>query len=503
MALLELSGISKQYGATQAVRDASIACEGSTVHALLGENGAGKSTLVKILSGIVKADSGTIRVDGNPVTLKNAASAANAGIATAYQELSLIPDLTVAENLCYGREPRNRYGLIDRGRMRGIARDLMVGLGMQDIDPDAAVGELDLSIQQKLEIARTIAQRPRICLMDEPTSSLTASDVEWFFAQVEALKRGGGVVIFISHRLDEVRAIADTVSVLRNGSTVGTFPIADVSNADMIQMMIGRVMETAYPAKSATAADGRDEPPLLEVRDLRREPELRSVSLTVRRGEIVGVAGLQGHGQEVLFNSIFGAVESSGGQLVVKGVECSIHSPANAMAIGIGLIPESRKTEGLFLNLSGASNISVASLGRLSRFSWVRRRAETSLVARLLSKLKVDTRAFWEPVDAFSGGNQQKFVIGKWLAAEVPVLLMFDPTRGVDVGTKYEIYLLMRDFVANGGGILLYSSDLDELVHVSDRTMVLYRGEVVSELSGDSLTAGNILPAMLRAEASA
>jgi ribose transport system ATP-binding protein len=497
MSTLELSGIVKRYGATVALNGASLCCASGQVHALLGENGAGKSTMVKILGGIVQADAGSIRIAGAPVALTSARAAQRAGIAIAFQELSLIRDLTVAQNLLLGREPLSRLRLVARRRLNRAAARLLDELEIAGVDPDEMVRELPLPVQQKIEIARALAQDPQICLLDEPTSALAASDVDWLFGQVRRLRERGKTVIYITHRLPEVRALCDCLTILRNGSVEGTFPTSAISDAEVIRLMIGRALASSFPPKRHV--EGRAEAPVLEVRHLRRAPDLQDVSLAVAPRDIVGVAALQGHGQETLFLSIFGARDLDAGAILVDGRPARINSPVDAVHAGlrISLVPGDRKTEGLFLALSGTQNLTISSLRRFSRLGWMNVRKEQAWVQQVLEQLRVQPSALHAPVEALSGGNQQKIVIGKWLLPDPRVLLMFDPTRGVDVGTKHDIYVLMRDYAAAGKGILFYSTDIPELVNVCDRVIVLYRGKVACELAGADLTAERVLAAML------
>ena len=385
-------------------------------------------------------------------------------------------------------------------RSHGTLEDYLVAnnvLGLEGIDLGAEVGGLDLAVKQKIEIARALFRQPRILLLDEPTSSLSGSDVDWLGEIIAREKARGVTVIFISHRLKEVRDFCDSLTVLRNGQHIVTGKVADFVDEEVIRMIVGRSIGQAFPAKPArTHGVG---PEVLRVDRLATDGKLADASFALHRGEILGVAGLQGMGQLDLFVACFGAAEITRGQIAVDGKPVTIATPADAVRadIGISLVPEDRKTEALFLKLSGTENASIPVIDRFARFGFIDVARERAAVSGVFRRLDVPERALWTRAGAFSGGNQQKIAVAKWLLAESRILLLYDPTRGIDVGTKHELYQLMREYVAAGGSILLYSTEIPELVHLADRVLVLYQGRVVREIEGESLSEDRIMRAAL------
>jgi ribose transport system ATP-binding protein len=497
---IEADHVRKAFGATVAVDDVSLQVPQASVHALLGENGAGKSTIVKLLSGLMSPDSGSFRVFGEPAALKSPRAAHALGIQTAFQEMTLVRDLTVLENVLLPYAPVNAMGLVKRGDAeRAVARHF-AALGLDDIDLQDEAGELDLAVKQKIEIARALFRQPRILLLDEPTSSLSGRDVDWLGEVIAREKARGVTIIFISHRLKEVRSFCDTLTVLRNGKHIATGKVAEFEDEEVIRMIVGRSIGQAFPEKPVRTHQSG--PEVLRVENLATAGKLADASFTLHRGEILGVAGLQGMGQLDLFVGCFGATEITGGRILVDGKPVAIASPADAVRadIGISLVPEDRKTEALFLKLSGAENTSIPIIDRLTRFGFIDVKREREAVAGVFRRVEVAERALWTRVGAFSGGNQQKIAIAKWLLAQSRVLLLYDPTRGIDVGTKHELYHLMRQYVEAGGAILLYSTEIPELVHLADRVMVLYQGRVAREVSGADLNEDTIVRAALGAD---
>lgn len=493
---IEFDAVGKVFGATVALDGVSFVIRRGSVHALLGENGAGKSTLVKLLSGLLRPSEGGFRLLGNDVTLASPRAAQALGVQTAFQEMTLIRDLTVLENMLLPRAPVGLTGAIRRTATREAVNRHIAGLGFA-VDLDADVGSLDLSVRQKIEIARAIYRKPRILLLDEPTSTLAGRDVEWLAGVIARLKAAGTTIVFITHRLREVRAFCDTLTILRNGRHILTAPVADVSDADVIGKIIGRSIEQTFPPKPGGAQNLGA--PVLGVRDLRAGPKLDGVSFDLRQGEILGVAGLQGMGQQDLFLACFGMAEIGRGHVLVDGRKVWMGSPADALRpnMAIGFVPEDRKTDGLFLKLPGGQNASLPVVSRFTRYGLIDGDAETRAVEAAFSVVDVDRRALWTRVAAFSGGNQQKIAIARWLVAESRILLLFDPTRGIDVGAKHELYVMMRRFVAAGGSILFHSTEIPELVHQCDRVLVLYDGRIAAELAGDAITEPAImLPAL-------
>ncbi|RWN31998.1 MAG: sugar ABC transporter ATP-binding protein [Mesorhizobium sp.] len=490
---IEIDGISKAFGPTVALDGVTFAIAPGSVHALLGENGAGKSTLVKLLSGLVRPSQGHVRVFGKEIAYGAPRAAHALGMQTAFQEMTLVRDLSVLDNMMLPYAPVGVSGLIRRGAARKAVRRHIEDLGFS-VDLDAEVGELELSVRQKIEIARAVYRKPRILLLDEPTSTLAGRDVDWLGAIIARLKTAGTTIVFITHRMREVRAFCDTLTILRNGRHIVTAPVADVSDGDVIEKIIGRSIEQTFPPKPDSAqAFG---PPVLGVRDLKVGRKLDGAGFDLRKGEILGVAGLQGMGQQDLFLACFGMAEIERGHILVDGRKVWLGSPADALRpnMAIGLVPEDRKSEGLFLKLSGSQNATLPVISRFTRLGLVDAQAETRSVEAAFATVEVDRRALWTRAGAFSGGNQQKIAIAKWLVAQSRILLLFDPTRGIDVGTKHELYVMMRNYVASGGSILLHSTEIPELVHQCDRVLVLYDGRIAAELEGDAITE----PAIMR-----
>lgn len=481
---LEVRKLRKTFGPTVALGSVDLSIAAGSVHALLGENGAGKSTIVKILSGMVTPDSGELLYFGAPLALHSVRSALAAGIATAFQELTLCPDLTVAQNFLIPNQPRGFAGLVSRQRTEEIVATFLAGIGVDGIAPGALVHELDLASRQKIEIARAAYRSPKFLLLDEPTAALSGPDVEWLGALIGQMKARGVTILFISHRMPEVRRFCDYATVLRNGEAALHCDPNATSDDEIVQAIIGRSLATAFPPKIAPPARGE---PILSATDLHTAGGLKGVSLDLHPGEILGVAALQGMGQQDLFESLFGAVPLTGGRIVLRGEEITLRSPRDAVdpRIGISLVPEERKTDGLFLEMAGKVNASLPVLGRYARAGLINSARETRDVRAMFDRLQVTNRAVYMPMRTFSGGNQQKVAIAKWLMTGSQVLLLLDPTRGVDVGTKHEIYMLMQEYAAAGGAVLFYSTEIEEIVHLSNRVLVIYAGRVVSELHED------------------
>lgn len=496
---VEVQALRKAYGPTIANRDVTFSVSPGQVHALLGENGAGKSTTMKILSGLVQPDSGLIRIQGQEVRLRSARDAHACGIYTAFQELTLVSDLTVLDNMLLPKAPWTVIGTLNRSRMRRQVRELFDKLDIQ-INVDALPGELSLAVRQKIEIARALLRNPSILLLDEPTSALSGSDVDWLGDIIFDAKARGITVLFISHRMPEVRAFCDTMTILRNGSAVHSSRVDEVSDAQVVELIIGRSVDNVFPPPRRARARA-DETPVLAVKGLSAGPKLRNVDLSLFKGEIVGIAGLQGMGQESLFSALFGAAHIDAGHIELDGAPLYLRSPADALdpSVAIGLVPEERKTQGLFLKLPARQNVTLPVLSRFRRGPLVDRDAEARAAGGAFQAAEVDARAQYLPVAAFSGGNQQKIVIAKWLVAQSRILLLFDPTRGIDVGTKAQLYGLFRAFADAGGTILLHSTEIPELVHLCDRVGVLYEGKLTRWLQGANQTENAIMEATLGA----
>lgn len=494
---ISLERVSKRFGATVAVDDVTFSIEKGSVHALLGENGAGKSTIVKMLSGLIEADTGKHLIFGKTQSLSNPRICHQHGIQTAFQEMTLVKDLTVLDNMLLPYAPVNLIGTVNRRAAAVSVRAHFERLGIEGIDIYDEVGILDLTMQQKIEIARAVYRNPKVLLLDEPTSTLTGRDVDWLGEVIARLSDDGVTIVFISHRIPEVRAFCDRLTVLRNGQHIVTGDVGEYSDSEVIEMIIGRSMAQTFPARP----DGPSQrgPEVLATENLSAGRKLTDASFKLHRGEILGVAGLQGMGQLDLFLACFGMADIHGGSVSIDGQPVVMTSPVDAIRsnIGLGMVPEDRKTEALFLKLSGKHNASLPVIDRFTHMGLIDTAAEDEAIERVFDRIDVDRRALWTPVSAFSGGNQQKIAISKWLVAESRILLLFDPTRGIDVGTKHELYLLMREFAEAGGAVLFFSTEIAELVHLADRVMVLYGGRVSADIPADELSEQVIVRATL------
>ena len=502
MTLLAVQGVSKRYGGVRALQDAHLAIAPGRVHAVLGENGAGKSTLIKIMAGVVAPDTGTMLLDGQPVSFASPAAANAAGIVCVFQELSLIPDLSVADNIAISNPPR-RFGLIDRAAQRRMAEEALARAGAEDIHPLALVKDLSLSRRQMVEIAKALARQPRVLILDEATSALTAADVTRIYAVLKRLRAEGLALVYISHRMHEIAELADECTVFCNGRSVASYAAGTKSDSEVVELMIGRRYDGVFPPRAAPTASSAA--PRLEVQHLSWNGRLHDISLQLRAGEVIGLGGLDGQGQRELLLALFGVLRGTTGQLHVDGRPVDITGPgvAKRPEIGMALIPEDRKTEGLMLPMSVRENLSFAALGRLSRWGVINRSAEREAVRRVAEMLSVRSDGTDVPAGSLSGGNQQKLVIGKWLMLEPRIILLNDPTRGIDVGTKQEIYALLRRLADAGAAILFYSTDYDELIGCCDRVLVMYDGAIKRELAGDEITERALISSALNIEATA
>ncbi|WP_277183915.1 sugar ABC transporter ATP-binding protein [Caballeronia sp. BR00000012568055] len=494
---IDLSDVTKRFGATVALDGASFRVKRGAVHALLGENGAGKSTTVKLLSGLIQPDTGSIRVMGHDVSMRGPKDAHRAGVQTAFQEMTLVRDLTVAQNLLMSYEPVGFLGRIRRKEAQHQASEWLEKLELSDVRPGAYIRDLSLPVRQKIEIAKAIVRGPQVLLLDEPTSALSGADVAWLSRRIDEMKAKGVTFVFISHRMQEVREFCDSLTVYRNGRDVGAFDTKDISDDEVIRLVIGRSIEAKYPPKVATVKE--DAVPAIEARNIRVDGVVTDFDLTLKPGEVHGIAALQGMGQRELFEALFGATYIDDGEIRIDGKPVTLTSTADSLKAGVStsFLPEDRKTEGLFLRLPGGENVSLPVIGRYSRFGLIDRKREQAAITQSLAQMEVNPRALYKPCLSFSGGNQQKIAMAKWLLTQSRVWLMFDPTRGIDVGTKHQIFVLMRAFAAAGGAVLFYSTDVPELVNVCDRVSVMYRGRNVGELSGDALTEETVMRKML------
>jgi len=486
--ILEIKGVTKRFPGVMALDNVSFACFPGEVHALVGENGAGKSTLLKILSGAYRPDQGTLALRGQDVSFRHPAESLKAGISIIYQEFNLLPDRTIAQNIFLGREPL-RGPFVDQAAMLSQTAELLDALGVA-LDPRTIVGGLRIAQQQVVEIAKALSLQADIVLMDEPTAALSLHEVDNLIALVRRLKARGITILYISHRLDEVFALADRVTVLKDGHWVSTRPIADVTRHELIRQMVGREMDTYFPPKAESIGD-----PVLSVSHVDVSDFLKDITFEVRRGEILGIAGLEGSGRTFLARALFGAERIGRGEIVLNGKPIHLHSVRDAIREGIGLISEDRKREGLAPGLSIRANVALPSLDLRQRLGWIAQGLEHQTVQDLARSLEV--RAAGEKVEAqyLSGGNQQKVVLAKWLATGARLLIFDEPTRGIDVGAKASIHQLMRDVAARGIGVLMISSELPEVIGMSDRILVMRAGMLVSELTGDNITEAGIMAA--------
>jgi ribose transport system ATP-binding protein len=474
--ILRLRGVGKRFPGVQALQDVSLEIERGEAHVLLGENGAGKSTLINLLAGIYIADEGEITFDGAPYRPRTPLDAYRAGIRVVHQELSMLSYLTVAENLLFESLPQ-RYGLVNYPEMNRRAAALLAQVGL-DISPTTPVERLGVAQTQLVEIAKALCYESKLLILDEPTATLTSKEIDRLFGILKQLKAKKVTVIYISHRLHEIYEVGDRVTVLRDGQVVATRPLAGLAIADIVRMMVGRSIKAEHVFRE----DVRIGNEILRVEGLRRSPSLPEVSFSVRRGEIVGVAGLVGSGRTETMRAVFGADPSVSGRIIVDGREVTIDSPEDAVEHGLCLLTEDRKNQGLMLGLSCIENITITDLAKVSHLGLLRQSAEQKAVSELVKELRIKTPSIFQAVRNFSGGNQQKVVIAKWLFRGAKVLICDEPTRGIDVGAKEEIYELLWNLAAAGRGILVVSSDLPELIGICHRIIVFAHGRVVGEM---------------------
>jgi ribose transport system ATP-binding protein len=480
--------IRKKFGATHALSGVSISVDAGEVLALLGENGAGKSTLINILGGIVRPDSGSILIEGRPVgDLQDVQAARRAGIAVIHQEIVLVPHLTVAENIFLGREPTTRLGFKDNRQIERMARDAIAALGV-DLDAARPVRELSTAQQQMVEIVKAVSQNARILVMDEPTSSLSLPEVEQLFAIVRRLKKNGVAIIYISHRLEEIFTLSDTVTVIRDGAHIATKPTADTDQQELVRMMVGRSLSAFYNRNYGGGTET-----LLEVDGLTLGGVFEDVSFTVRKGEVLGFAGLVGAGRSEIMMSLFGAAGFDRGTIRLGGREARFATTEEAIEHGLAMVPEDRKRSGLVLSNSVGFNLTLAATRTLGRGPFVNFRRRDALVESLIARFGIKTGSPRQMVSSLSGGNQQKVVVAKWLATEPKVLILDEPTRGVDVGAKREIYSIIDDLAKGGMGVILVSSELEELLNLCDAVCVVRKGRIVKTLPRQELSQEAIM----------
>jgi len=492
--LLELRDISKRFPGVLALNGVTLDVRAGEVHALLGENGAGKSTLIKIIAGVYRADAGEIRIDGRPVAVRNPHDAQVLGISTIFQEFTLAPDMTVADNIFLGREPLRirALSIVDRRELIRRTREVLASLDLQ-IDPEAAIKHLGVAQQQMVEIAKAMSLDARLIIMDEPTATLTSHEIDRLFEAIDRLKRRGVAIVYVSHRLDEVKAIGDRATILRDGAYIGTVPVASTTIDEMIRLMVGRELKDKFPK---VAIEPGDE--VLRVEGLTRKGILHGVSLRVRRGEILGIAGLVGSKRTETARAIFGADPIDSGRIFLHGLPVKVRTPADAIANRIALVPEDRKRHGIFASLSVWENVVISALRHFSRNGALDLRRARQRAQAYVSSLRVATPDLDKRVLELSGGNQQKVVIAKWLNTNAELFLFDEPTRGIDVGGKIEVYRLMGELLSRGAAIVMISSELPEILGLSDRILVMRDGRICGEFDRADATEENILNCALR-----
>ncbi|MPY98029.1 MAG: ATP-binding cassette domain-containing protein [Actinophytocola sp.] len=495
--LLEVRDVTKSFGAVAAVRGVSFGLFGGEAHALVGENGAGKSTIVKMLAGVHQPDTGAIVIDGTAVSLGGPAEAQAAGIAVIYQEPTLFPDLSVAENIFMGRQPRGRFGRIDHAAMKTATERLFDRLGVR-IDPDRPARGLSIADQQLVEIAKALSTDARILVMDEPTAALSGVEVERLFAVARTLCAQGAAVLFISHRFDEVFSLCQRVTVMRDGAWVSTDPVADLTVDTLVRYMVGRDVSALFPKEDVEPGDV-----VLEVDGLSRHGVFERVGFSVRHGEIVALAGLVGAGRSEVVRAVFGIDRYDEGEVRVNGERLSNGSPRAAMAAGLALVPEDRRQQGLVMELSIERNATLTRLGKLTRLGVLTGRGERSAAGDWADRLRVKYGRLSDAVSTLSGGNQQKVVLAKWLATAPTVLIVDEPTRGIDVGTKAEVHRLLSGLAAQGVAIVMVSSELPEVLGMADRVLVMHEGRITAELGRDAATEEAVMLAATGQEAAA
>ncbi|MFC5818883.1 sugar ABC transporter ATP-binding protein [Nonomuraea harbinensis] len=486
---LALANVSKSFGAVRALREVSLELFAGEAHALAGENGAGKSTLVKTLAGVHRPDSGQVLLNGEPVVFHNPADAQRAGVAVIYQEPTLFPDLSVAENIFMGRQPRTSLRRIDRRAMRARSAELFARLGVT-VDPEQPARGLSIADQQLVEIAKAISRDARVLIMDEPTAALSGNEVARLFSVVEALRGQGCAVLFISHRLDEIFSLCQRVTTLRDGAWIASEPVGGLTHDDLIRRMVGRELGALYPKQDTEAGEVA-----LRVERLTREGVFTDVSFEVRRGEIVALAGLVGAGRSEVARAVFGIDRWDAGAVHVDGRPLPAASPTAAMAAGLALVPEDRRQQGLVMELSIERNIGLTGLRSLRRGLTISRAAERDRARDWAVRLRLKFAGLGDGVGVLSGGNQQKVVLAKWLATGPSVLIVDEPTRGIDVGTKAEVHRLLSELAGQGIAVLMISSDLPEVLGMADRVLVMHEGRITAEIPRAEATEESVMSA--------
>ncbi|MBA0049692.1 sugar ABC transporter ATP-binding protein [Streptomyces sp. AJS327] len=486
--LLRTEGVRKAFPGVVALDGVDFDLRSGEVHVLLGENGAGKSTLIKVMSGAYRADEGRVLYEGAPVRIDSAQTAERLGIAAIHQEFNLVPRLSIAENIYLGRQPR-RFGMVDRRRMETDAAELLERVGVR-ASPRTPVGELGIAGRQMVEIAKALSQRARVLIMDEPTAVLTSQEVDRLFGIVRRLRSEGVGIVFITHHLEEIPAIGDRVTVLRDGRSVGQVP-ATTERDELVRLMVGRSIEQQYPRDTTAARPGAET--LLRVSGLSRKGQFSEVGFELRAGEVLGVAGLVGSGRTEVARAVFGVDPYDSGRVEVAGQPLPRHDVNAALAAGLGLVPEDRKGQGLLPDASVQDNLGLVAMRSATRAGFVDRGRQRKDAARVAQRMAVRMAGLHQRARTLSGGNQQKVVIGKWLLAESRVLILDEPTRGIDIGAKVEIYQLINELTAAGHAVLMISSDLPEVLGMSDRILVMSQGRVAGELTARDATQDAVM----------
>lgn len=484
---IEMRNITKLFPGVVALDNVDFSCRAGEVHAVAGQNGAGKSTLMKIIAGVYQPDGGEILIDGQVTHIQNAHHAQELGISIIHQELNLLGDFTVAENVFLGREPRGAFGFVNRKELVEKATSVLNRLGV-DLDPHMKVGRLSVAQQQMIEIAKALSINARLVIMDEPSATLGGADLLRVFDTIAALKKQGVAIIYISHRLEEVFDVADYVTIFRDGKVVESKPIPEITRKELVNSMVGREMTETFPPPAESIGEE-----VLSIKNVSVDGVLEDINLTVHRGEIMGIAGLMGSGRTELAQTIFGARAYQKGEIRIRGELMNIRSPREAMSQNIAYLPESRKDEGIVAGLSIRHNATLPSLDLRQRFSFIQHSADKEIVSEHVDKLKVRTPSIKQEIQFLSGGNQQKVVLSKWLITGSDLLIFDEPTRGIDVGAKAEIWNLMRELANQGCTIIMISSEQSEVLGMSDRVAVMYKGTIAGILDREDATPENVM----------
>jgi inositol transport system ATP-binding protein len=489
-ALLEMQGIVKTFEGTLAVYGVDFNCAHAEVHGLVGENGAGKSTLMKVLVGVHSPDKGKVFINGVECKFTNYSEARKAGIGVVYQELSLLPQLTVAENIAMGVWPKNQLGLINWAMIRTTSDEILKSIGV-DINPDLLVSSLPMALRQMVEIGKMLAQKPELIIFDEPTAPLSHDEVLVLFKLIKDLKKQGKGIIFISHRLAEVLAISDRITVMKDGQKVITDATSNLNEQKLISSMVGREISEIFPPKHTPLGQQRE---LFTYSSILNRSNSR-VAFSIYEGEVLGVGGLQGQGQQELLRSIFGLGGCEELNISINGQKTSIKNPRQAMLHGIALLPENRNEEGIFLVLSSLANLAATTIDWRQKFLFIDKRAENKIVREMIDQLSIKVASPYQPAQSLSGGNMQKLVVGKWLIFNPKVIVLLEPTKGVDIATKQQIYLLIRQLADSGVAVIVNTSDMIELIGLCDRVLVMNHGFLTASLSGEEITEKHIMEA--------